>query len=62
MDNYPDIREKILITGGHGLVGKALQKALRDYKKHFLIHFLSSKECDLTMTHQEIMDVQIEVN
>ena len=48
MDNYPDIREKILITGGHGLVGKALQNALKDYKKHFLIHFLSSKECDLT--------------
>ena len=48
MDNYPDIREKILITGGHGLVGKALQNALKDYKKHFLIHFLSSTECDLT--------------
>ena len=48
MDNYPDVREKISITGGHGLVGKALQNSLKDYKKHFLIHFLSSTECDLT--------------
>ena len=41
-------REKILITGGHGLVGKAIQKISQEYRKNYHFHFLSSRECDLT--------------
>ena len=41
-------REIILVTGGHGLVGKAIQKISQDYRNKYQFHFLSSKECDLT--------------
>ncbi len=41
-------REKILVTGGQGLVGKAIQKISEEYRKKYQFHFLSSKECDLT--------------
>jgi len=34
---------KVVVTGGHGLVGKALQQVTKDF--NFI--FLSSKECDL---------------
>lgn len=37
---------KILVTGGTGLVGKAIQKISKNYPYVFL--FLSSKDCDLT--------------
>lgn len=39
---------KILVTGGTGLVGSALQKIKKDYPQH-LFTFLSSKECDCTL-------------
>ena len=38
--------EKILVTGGTGLVGKAIEKISNNYNYQFV--FLSSKDCDLT--------------
>ena len=38
---------RILITGGSGLVGKALEQLLSD-DKNCKTFFLSSKDCDLT--------------
>ena len=38
--------EKILVTGGTGLVGNAIEKISNDYNYQFV--FLSSKDCDLT--------------
>jgi len=37
---------KILITGGHGMVGKSLQKLIKKTEENKFI-FLSSKDCDL---------------
>ena len=37
---------KILITGGTGLVGKAIESISKNYNYEFV--FLSSKDCDLT--------------
>ncbi len=37
---------KILVTGGTGLVGKAIESISKDYNYQFI--FLSSKDCDLT--------------
>ena len=36
----------ILVTGGTGLVGKAIQNIKHDYDDIFI--FLSSKDCDLS--------------
>tara|TARA_B110000483_G_scaffold242095_1_gene326832 strand:+ start:26102 stop:27040 length:939 start_codon:yes stop_codon:yes gene_type:complete len=38
--------EKILVTGGTGLIGKAIQKISINYNYKFL--FIGSKDCDLT--------------
>ena len=38
--------EKILVTGGTGLVGKAIENISNNYNYQFV--FLSSKDCDLT--------------
>ena len=38
--------EKILVTGGTGLIGKAIQKISINYNYEFL--FIGSKDCDLT--------------
>ena len=37
---------KILVTGGSGLVGKAIQEISKEYKT-FSFYFLSSSKCDL---------------
>mgnify|MGYP006145003575 FL=1 len=37
---------KILVTGGSGLVGKAIQEISKEYST-FTFYFLSSSECDL---------------
>ena len=37
---------RILVTGGTGLVGSAIQKLSEDYNYDFI--FVSSKNCDLT--------------
>ena len=39
--------ERVLVTGGSGMVGKALQNILPD-DRHGKIFYLSSKDCDLT--------------
>jgi len=38
--------KKVLVTGGKGLVGSAINKIKENYKYEFI--FLSSKDCDLT--------------
>tara|TARA_A100001011_G_C14151833_1_gene774330 strand:- start:119 stop:1051 length:933 start_codon:yes stop_codon:yes gene_type:complete len=40
---------KVLVTGGTGLVGKAIENISRNYNYEFV--FLSSKDCDLTNYH-----------
>jgi len=41
------IQEKILVTGGSGLVGQAINKQINKYQNYEWL-FLSSKDCDLT--------------
>ena len=38
--------EKILVTGGSGLVGEAIKKLSYDYR--YIFYFINSKNCDLT--------------
>lgn len=44
---------KVLVTGGSGLLGKSLQKIVKEYiefdenSNDYVYHFLSSKDCDL---------------
>ena len=40
--------ETILITGGSGLVGSAINSIKNIYDNKFNFIFMSSKECDLT--------------
>lgn len=37
---------KVLVTGGYGLVGSAIQKMQKNFPHHFI--FLSSQDCDLS--------------
>lgn len=41
---------KILVTGGSGLVGKAIEQISINYHYDFI--FISSKDCDLTNFQQ----------
>lgn len=50
MNNYTS-KETVLVTGGSGLVGKAIEKVVEDdenLRKEFNLIFLSSKHVDLT--------------
>lgn len=44
-------RQRVLVTGGSGLVGTALQSIQDDYPKYDFV-FASSKDCDLTNADQ----------
>jgi GDP-L-fucose synthase len=45
---------KILVTGGYGLVGKSLQKVVKDRELKHEFYFLSRQDCDLRDTKQTI--------
>ena len=40
--------KNIIITGGSGLVGSAIQRTYGSIYKHFHLYYLSSNDCDLT--------------
>ena len=44
---------KILVTGGSGLVGKAIEEISTNYNYDFI--FISSKDCDLTNYEQTLL-------
>ena len=50
----------ILITGGSGLVGRALQEIQKDYNQH-RFYFLSSQDVDLT-NYQQSKEVFSKIN
>ena len=47
-NNNIDKKEKIIVTGGYGLVGKAIQEIINHHTQNKEFIFLSSKDFDLT--------------
>lgn len=43
-----DIKQKVLVTGGNGLVGNAIKSISKDYINKYEFIFLGSKDCNLT--------------
>ena len=46
--------EKVLVTGGNGLVGRAIQNVYQQKYKSYQFIFLSSKDCDLTNIEETV--------
>ncbi len=46
--------EKVLVTGGNGLVGRAIQNVHQQKYKSYQFIFLSSKDCDLTNIEETV--------